>query len=564
MDAAKCMVLTVVELRLSNLSSKTEGSLYLNTFVGLLFLHYLLFKFYRIYLYSRCFSPLRHLPGPQSNNVILGEELNKFRANSPIGLQLDWSRKWPDAPFIRYLSIAGKEALVVNSLAAHKAVVQTHVYDFVKPPFSARLVGEIVGKGLLFAEGEDHRNQRKLLAGPFSIPSMRKIFPVFQRESESLSKVFEKALGDRAYASIEVIDTLSKSTMGTIGVTVLGIELDTLSSIYPLGFQELYSRVLHQGRLGQLIWAINAFVPIRKFVPLEANRRFIQANKDLREMLREIIEKRKADLRDGTFNKEIGESRDLLTYMLEESELQRQQTGLEPWTIEEIIGHLLNFTSAGHETAANTLSWALYCLSTRHEIQDRLRTEVQALLKDNHKPTYDEMNGQPYLHNFIREVLRVYSPAITGPRQASKDLVIEGVYIPKDTHIDLHMPLIHHNQDVWGPDASVFDPERWDTLTGDRASPYAFEAFIQGPRMCPGKNFALIEIKAMLIELVSKWRFLGIERWDDMVGTEKIGEQRERDLLIDGEEEVGRGIKLANPALTYRPAGGLLVRFERL
>ncbi|KAI0865106.1 cytochrome P450 3A5 [Xylaria cubensis] len=604
MDIAICVVLVSVESYLSNIGSRGEGSPRpLTTFISPFLLHYVLFKSYRLYLYPRFFSPLRHVPGPRGSNIILGQELDKFRADSPIALQLDWSRRWPDAPFIRYASIAGREALIVNSIAAHKAVLQTHAYDFVKPPLFARLVGEIAGRGLLFAEGEDHRHQRKLLAGPFSVPSMRKILPVFRRKAESLSKSFQEALGDRPHASIEVIDALSKSTMDTIGVTVLGIELATLSSIYPVGFQELYSRVLHQGLLGQLIWVVNAFIPIRRFVPLEANRRFQQANRDLRKMLRAIIEKRDADLRDGTFKKEMGASRDLLTYMLEESELQRQQTGREPWTTEDIIGHVLIIVMrtyvapefylgrqatlyisvkqlerdeiclashpsliryiVGHETTANTLSWALYALSTRHPVQHKLRTEIRALLERNPTPTYDEINGLPYLHNVVREVLRVYSPSLMGPRQASKDLIIEGVRIPKGTQIDLHMPLLHHRQDVWGPDASVFDPERWDTRTGDGASLYAFEAFIQGPRMCPGKNFALTQIKATLIELVSKWRFLGIERWD---GPEKKKSDHgsERELLVDGEEEVGRGVKLANPTLTYRPAGGLLVRFERL
>ncbi|KAI0910689.1 cytochrome P450 3A5 [Ustulina deusta] len=560
MDLVFCAVLTAVELYLSIVSVKTEGRISFGRPIGLFLLHYFLFKFYRVYLYPRFFSPLRHLPGPQDNNVILGQELNKFRADSPVGVQLDWSQRWPDAPFIRYLSIAGKEALVVNSLAAHRAVLQTHAYDFVKPPFFARLVGEITGVGLLFAEGEDHKHQRRLLAGPLSVPSMRKILPVFQRTAELLSKDFETLLGDRSHASIEVIDTLSKSAMDNICLTVLGVELDTLS----FNFRDLYSRVLHQGPLGQLLSVINAFVPIRRLVPLEANRRFIEANKDLRQMLREIIEKRKADLRNGVLQKEIGESRDLLTYMLEESELQRQQTGREPWSVEEIIGHLLNFTSAGHESTANSVSWALYILSTRHEIQDQLRVEVRALLESSSIPTYEEINGLPYLHNFVREVLRVYSPSIMSPRQASKDLVIEGVRIPKGTQIDIHMPLIHHHQGTWGPDASSFNPERWDKLTGDSASPYAFQAFLQGPRMCPGKNFALIEIKAMLIELVSKWRFIGIERWGDSAVKDESDEEGERELLVDGEEVVGRGIKLANPTLTYRPAGGLLVRFKKL
>jgi len=151
-----------------------------------------------------------------------------------------------------------------------------------------------------------------------------------------------------------------------------------------------------------------------------------------------------------------------------------------------------------------------------------------------------------------------------GPRQASRDLVIEGVFIPKGTQVDLHMPLLHHHEEIWGTGASVFDPDRWDKLSGDSASPYAFEAFIQGPRMCPGKNFALIQIKAMLVELVSKWRFLGIERWDDKVAAGQSNDKTERELLVNGEEEVGRGVKLANPSLTYRPAGGLLVRFQEL
>ncbi|KAI1425843.1 cytochrome P450 3A5 [Xylaria sp. FL1777] len=560
MDLAVCAALTAVELHLSMTTLRAEGSIHFGRFIGVLLLQYFLFKFSRVYLYPRFFSPLRHLPGPQDNNIILGQELNKFKADSPVGRQLDWSRRWPDAPFIRYLSVAGREALVVNSLAAHRAILQTHAYDLVKPPLFARLVGEITGDGLLFAEGEYHKHQRRLLMGPFSVPSMRKILPVFQRTAKLLSKDFETALGDKSHASIEVIDTLSKSTMDNIGLTVLGVDLDTL----PLSFQDLYSKVLHQGPMGQLLSAINAFVPIRRLVPLEANRKFIEANKNLRQMLREIIEKRKDDLANGTFEKEIGESRDLLTYMLEESELQRQQTGREPWSVDEIIGHLLNFTSAGHESTATSVSWALYVLSTKHEIQDRLRAEVLALVESNPKPTYEEVNGLPYLHNFVREVLRIYSPSFMSPRQASKDLVIEGVRIPKGTQVDLHMPLMHHNQGIWGADASSFNPDRWDKLTGDSASPYAFQAFLQGPRMCPGKNFALIEIKAMLIELVSKWRFIGIERWRDMTGKDDGDKEKERELLVNGEEVVGRGIKLANPSLTYRPAGGLLVRFEKL
>ncbi|KAI0897731.1 cytochrome P450 [Annulohypoxylon nitens] len=507
--------------------------------------------FYRVVLYPNYLSPLRHLPGPKDHNLILGQEVKKFKAESPVDVQLEWMRRWPDAPFIRYISFAGNEVLLVNSLAAHKAVLQTHVYDFVKPPFFSRLVGEITGVGLLFAEGEFHKRERRLLAGPFSVPSMRKLVPVFREKAKDISAEFERLLRENSHGTVEAIETLSKSTMDTIGVTVLGIELDTISSTYPQSFQELYSRVLHQGPLGQLISVVNAFIPIRSLLPVGANQRFIQTTTNLRKMLRDIIRRRAADLSDGTFKKTMGESRDLLTYMLEEAELRRQETGREVWSVDDIIGHLLNFTSAGHESTATTLSWSLYVLATNHSIQDRLRSEINSLLEANPDPDYDSIFGLPFLHNFVREVLRIFPPSYMAQRQTTRPLTISNITIPTGTQIDILIPLAHQHPSIWGPTANTFDPDRWDALTGDAASPFAFEAFLQGPRTCPGRNFALIEVKAVLVELVPKWRFLGVEGKDG-------------ELLTGGEEKVGRGVKIANPSLTYRPRDGLFVRFERV
>ncbi|KAI8964912.1 cytochrome P450 [Daldinia sp. FL1419] len=551
MDVLICSGLAALELSALQHSREFDTLVMFSRFTTIFAIQYAALKFYRIILYPNLFSPLRHLPGPKDHNLVLGQEVKKFRADGPASVQLQWMRKWPDAPFIRYVSFAGKEVLLVNSLAAHKAILQTHVYDFVKPPFFARLVGEITGVGLLFSEGEAHKRERRLLAGPFSVPSMRKLLPVFQTKAKALSKNFEQILGENAYATLKAIETFSESTMDTIGVTVLGIELDTLSSMYPLGFQELYDRVLHQGPLGQLIWVVNAFLPVRSIVPLEANRKFIQTTTDLRQMLRDIIQRRVADLANGTFKREKGESRDLLTYMLEEAEMRRQETGKDIWSINDIIGHLLNFTSAGHESTAATLSWSLYVLAINPDVQDRLRSEINSLLKTYREPDYDLISSLPYLHNFVREILRVYPPSYMAQREATRDLVIEGVFIPKGTQIDLNIPLVHQHPLVWGPDAGVFDPDRWDQLTGNAATPFAFEAFLQGPRTCPGRNFALIEVKAVLIELIPQWRFLGIERQDG-------------ELLSSGEERIGRGVKLANPSLTYRPADELLVRFGRV
>jgi len=97
-------------------------------------------------------------------------------------------------------------------------------------------------------------------------------------------------------------------------------------------------------------------------------------------------------------------------------------------------------------------------------------------------------------------------------------------------------PAVQQNPSIWGPDAGVFDPDRWDRLSGEAADTYAFAAFSQGPRICIGRAFTFIEFKAIMIEIVSKFKF------------EKVGE---------GEVEV------VNPSVVLRPRGGLKVKVVR-
>jgi len=78
-------------------------------------------------------------------------------------------RRWPDAPIIRYLTLGNSELLLVLSPAASKEVLQTKCYSFVKPELFARLIGDIVGKGILFTEGDEHKTARKLISGKLTI-----------------------------------------------------------------------------------------------------------------------------------------------------------------------------------------------------------------------------------------------------------------------------------------------------------------------------------------------------------------------------------------------------------
>ncbi len=156
-------------------------------------------KAYRLFIYPYLFSPLRHLPGPkvsaemristhhnrhfhhdsqsiqmltprpaslvQDHHFLIGHTLNQFRSGHPNKPYVSWMRKWPRAPMIRYFDVGNADAVLVTSLEAHKEILHNKAYSFQKPLFFVRLIADIVGYGIGFAEGENHKRQRRGLAG---------------------------------------------------------------------------------------------------------------------------------------------------------------------------------------------------------------------------------------------------------------------------------------------------------------------------------------------------------------------------------------------------------------
>ena len=218
----------------------------------------------------------------------------------------------------------------------------------------------------------------------------------------------------------------SKATLDIIGLITLGKELDTLGS--KPSFQECYDLIFNQSPLSGLLTAVNTYIPLRSWLPLEANRSFVRANDVVKRILREQIRDRQYEMatrKKAPANSSLPISRDVLTYLLEAQSAKAQ------WSEEDLLGYaclhfitssfnannsqLLNFMSAGHETSATTLTWAVHVLSTHPAIQKRLRDEIMTL-PAGADPDFAEIEGLRYLNNFCREVLRVYAPGRSLPR----------------------------------------------------------------------------------------------------------------------------------------------------
>ncbi|KAK3339913.1 cytochrome P450 [Lasiosphaeria hispida] len=461
---------------------------------------------YTLWIYPYFFSPLRHLPSPNSHHFLIGQALNQSRSGDPNQPFVSWAKKWPESEMVRYFSFFNTETILVTGLDAFRDVLSARTYSFVKPPFYVRLLMPLVGKGLFFSEGEEHKTQRRLMGVPFSLTKLKLLLPVFQKKAEELSSYFDKQIETRD-GIIETVGTFTSLTLDIIAIATLGVELHNLEE--STRFHECYQQVFNPAPVGQVLFVLDSILPVR-WIPIEANRQFKRATKELRELVREIVRQRVKDVTErgkGIIN-DTGR-RDLLTYMIEET-----YTTDNPWDEDELMGHILNMLSAGHETTASALQWATHALVKFPDAQHCLRAEVFEMLKKSPTPGYSDIESLQYLDKFCREVLRNWCPSIISYRYTADDVVVGGVLVPKGTTITLMPAVIHHNPGIWGDDADEFKPERWEQNTRD---PHAFATFFQGPRQCIGRGFSLLEFKIILVEMVRKFSFEDAEVGEELV-----------------------------------------------
>jgi cytochrome P450 len=97
-------------------------------------------------------------------------------------------RTWPDAPLIRYFGWGNSDAVLINSLQAYKEVLHTQCYSFVRTTGFRRLIQDIIGVGLVFAEGEEHKRQRKVLGGNPANPPLTMLSQQLTHRFFSLSR----------------------------------------------------------------------------------------------------------------------------------------------------------------------------------------------------------------------------------------------------------------------------------------------------------------------------------------------------------------------------------------
>ncbi|KAG8937351.1 hypothetical protein FRC00_006826, partial [Tulasnella sp. 408] len=233
---------------------------------------------------------------------------------------------------------------------------------------------------------------------------------------------------------------------------------------------------------------------------------------------------------------------------------------------EEVLAQIATFIAAGHETTSTAITWALYALASNPEVQKKLRAELAAFPHDN--PTMEELNGLQYLDWVVRESLRVYAPVEITSRQPIKDEVVplsepvtdvngkvhHELHLRSGDVIFVHIREINMSPDIWGEDARIFRPERWESPPGSaNAVPSVYAnimTFLAGPRACIGWRMAVAEMKAFIFTTL---RTFDIQIDPKLVVVGKLGRIVTRPV-VEGQEEKGNQMPLKLTLLSQQKA----------
>ena len=165
----------------------------------------------------------------------------------------------------------------------------------------------------------------------------------------------------------------------------------------------------------------------------------------------------------------------------------------------ELRDELVTLLTAGHETTATALAWLFERVVRHPEVNDRLRDEA------------DAGGDTTYIDEVIRESLRTRPVVFDTPRLLTEPLELGEYVVPAGWWAAPAIPLVHHSNELID-DPDRFDPDRF---LGDDAPVRGWIPFGGGKRRCLGTRLAMLELQAIVPEVLRRRRLTAVDRADE-------------------------------------------------
>ena len=366
------------------------------------------------------------------------------------------------------------------------------------------LAAEEMGFGGLFASnGEKWRRQRPMVMAAFDPGHVRRYFPALVQVAHRLAARWHRA-GD---APIALQADLMRYTVDVISGLAFGADVNTLEGEGD-AIQQHVDKIL----AGLLRRSLAAF-PYWRWFKLPADRRLDRHLAAFFTEVEQFIAAARERMRAQP------EPREAPANLIEAMIAARDAPGhaLDDRDVAANVGTML---IAGEDTTANTLAWMLHLLSGHRWALERASAEVRRVLGDERVPArFEQLEQLEFVEACVHETMRLKPVAPVLAQQAARDTTLGGISLPAGTQCILLMRAPAMDAKHFRHPAA-FDPDRWmrDEAASTKRIAMPFGA---GPRMCPGRYLALLEIKMAIATLLGSFDLVSVSPADGG----KVGER---------------------------------------
>ncbi|KAK0195663.1 cytochrome P450 [Armillaria mellea] len=467
-----------------------------------------------------------HIPGPPSGSFVLGNlaEIFQSQAGEP---DFKWQRQYGDV--VRVKGTFGEDRLLISDPKALQYIFHMSGYGFLKWPQRTEISRVLMGRGLLWADGDIHKRQRKVMLPGFGAPESKSFIPIFQRTGSELVAKWTDILAGSPNQSVEmnVATWLSRATMDSLGEAAFDYQFGALAQ-RDNELMKAYFGLMND-TLGQPtkktiflqtvlpVWALQLRAKYSNSRPM-AHARYTA--KLAEELTQALIDMKSSELLQGKGSK------DVLSLLVKANASENAEAAL---THEEMLAQMRTLLLAGHETSATSTLWILLELARHQDVQDKLRSEIRAVehavhARGDSEFTSKDFESMTYTTAVMKEAMRLHPALYHNYRQAAHDDVlplskpvlttsgelIDKLPVPKGMKVFASIAGYNRNKDIWGSDADVFNPERWLQSEKHRKGPSVgvygnLLTFAGGVRTCVGWRFAIYEVQALLIAIINNF-----------------------------------------------------------
>ncbi|KAF9236874.1 cytochrome P450 [Melanogaster broomeanus] len=488
-----------------------------------------LWKLLRL-VYHEVTSPIRHLPGPKSTSWIYGNLGEIYKApysflhnqeNSVLHEQ--WVKEYGHT--LKYKGFFSRNRLFTMDTRAINHVL-THSTDYHKPSQMRYTLSQVCFSLKM-------PSTRRIMNPAFGPAQIREFTNIFIAKAIRLrdvvsSEVSKDPAAHTTGARIDIMPWLSRMTLDVIGLAGFNYNFDALdANEKPNELNEAFSTALNAVQGFSIFHILQAWIPPLRLIPTDRTQKIQVSQRTMARIGNELVTNAKTTARAGATEKgEIEKSslhgRDLLT-LLVKANMATDIPESQKLSDVDVFAQVPTFLVAGHETTSTATTWALYAMTLAPEVQTKLREELLSV--DAETPSMDDLMALPYLDAVVRETLRVHAPVPSTVRVAVKDDVLplekpftdkhgvvhDGIRISKGDQMFIPILAMNRSEELWGPDAHEFNPERWQNLPESVSHiPGVWGhmlSFLGGSRACIGYRFSLVEMKAILFTLVRAFEF---------------------------------------------------------